>query len=244
MNEQEQFLARNRTVIEQIGGDADLKAITRDWFARVSKLEYSYHFSWLGRPIIQFPQDIIAMQELIWRTRPELIVETGVARGGSLIFYASMLELLGNGSVVGIDIDIRPQNRVEIEKHPMAHRIAMLDGSSIDQAIVDSVRRHADGRGSVLVVLDSMHTHDHVLRELELYSPFVRKGGYLVVFDTIIEDMPTSFSEGRPWGPGNSPKTAVREFLAESARFEVDQEIENKLLISVAPGGYLKCVMD
>lgn len=202
--------------------------------------KYSYNFSWLGRPIIQYPQDLVAMQELIWETKPDLIIETGIAHGGSLIYYASMLELLGgNGQVVGIDIDIRKHNRVEIEKHPMFKRITMIEGSSTEEKIVEEVRRLAEGK-KVLVCLDSNHTHEHVLRELELYAPLVSVRSYCVVFDTIIEDMPAGSFSDRPWDKGKNPKTAVYEFLKNNDHFEIDREIENKLLITVAPDGYLR----
>jgi cephalosporin hydroxylase len=187
------------------------------------------------------------MQEIIWSVKPDLIVETGIAHGGSLIFYASMQELIGgNGRVLGIDIDIREHNRVEIEKHPLAKRISMIQGSSTDEEVVQQVRNFAEGKRSkrVLVVLDSNHTHDHVLRELKLYSSLVKQGSYVVVFDTIIEDMPTDFFPDRPWGKGNNPKTAVWEFLKTDDRFLIDKDIENKLLITVAPDGYLRCVKD
>lgn len=210
--------------------------------------KYSYNFSWLGRPIIQYPQDMIVMQEIIWKVKPDLIIETGIAHGGSLIFSASMLALLEimgeikEGKVLGIDIDIREHNRVEIEKHPMFKRITMIEGSSVDEKIAQQVCDFARNKKQVLVLLDSMHTHDHVFKELELYSPLVTKGSYLVIFDTIIEDMPEDFFPDRPWGKGNNPKTAVWEFLKSNDRFEIDKTIENKLLITVAPDGYLKCI--
>jgi cephalosporin hydroxylase len=210
----------------------------------VSKLKYSYNFTWLGRPIIQFPQDIVALQEIIWRVRPDLIVETGVARGGSLIFYASLLELIGAGQVIGIDIDLRAPNRAEIKQHPMAHRIVLIDGSSVDDQVIAAVREHAHGKKAVLVVLDSNHTHEHVARELALYSPLVTKGSYLVVLDTMVEDMPADFYPDRPWGKGNNPKTAVMEFLRTTDRFVIDEEYNSKLLITVAPDGYLRCIGD
>jgi cephalosporin hydroxylase len=218
---------------------------SKKWIADVSVYKYSYNFSWLGRPIIQFPQDIIAMQEIVWNVKPDLIVETGIAHGGSLIFYASMLELLGNdGQVLGIDIDIREHNRVEIEKHPMFKRITMIEGSSTDNKTVQQVYDFAKDKKHIIVALDSKHTYDHVLKELQLYSLLVTKDSYLVVFDTIIEDMPEDFFPDRPWGKGNNPKTAVWEFLKKTDRFEIDKEIENKLLITVAPNGYLKCIKD
>lgn len=239
MNE---FAKRNKDLISAMNRDKRLGDLSRKWFLESSKFEYSYHFTWLGRPVIQFPQDIVAMQEIIWQTKPDLIIETGIAHGGSLIFYASMLELIaGNGTVLGIDIDIRTHNRVEIEKHPMFKRIQMFEGSSIEDKTIEFVYNAAKGKKSILVVLDSNHTHTHVCKELELYSPLVTKGSYLVVFDTIIDHMPASFSKNRPWGKNNNPKTAVQEFLDSNDRFVVDKELESKLLVTVAPDGYLKC---
>ncbi|PSB00899.1 cephalosporin hydroxylase family protein [Merismopedia glauca] len=223
----------------------NLQLLTQKWFVDSCKQKYSYNFTWMGRPIIQYPQDIVAMQEIIWQIQPDLIVDTGIAHGGSLVFYASMLELIGNnGQVLGIDIDIRSHNRVEIEKHPMYKRISMIEGSSIDEKVAAAVYEFAKGKQRILVTLDSNHTHDHVLRELELYSPLVTKGSYLVVFDTAVEDLPDDFFPDRPWGKGNNPKTAVWEFLKTNERFEIDRSIESKLLITVAPDGYLKCIKD
>lgn len=203
--------------------------------------KYSYNFSWLGRPIIQYPQDMIAMQEIIWDVKPDLIIETGIAHGGSLIYYASLLELIGHGEVLGIDIDIRPHNREAIEAHPMFKRIRMLEGSSIAPEIVEQVRKAAEGQRT-LVVLDSNHTHDHVLAELKVYAPLVSVGSYCVVMDTVVEDMPEDFFPDRPWGKGNNPKTAVWEFLKTHPEFEIDKRVEHKLLITVAPDGYLRRV--
>ena len=156
-----------------------------------------------------------------------------------------MLELLGsNGIVIGIDVDIREHKRIEIEKHPMFKRITMIQGSSIDKGIVKQVYDLAKGKKQILVALDSNHTHSHVLNELQLYSPLVTKGSYLVVFDTVIEDMPEDFFPDRPWGKGNNPKTAVWEFLKRNDRFVFDKDIGNKLLITVASDGYLKCIKD
>jgi cephalosporin hydroxylase len=210
--------------------------------------KYSYNFSWLGRPIIQYPQDMIAMQELIWSIQPDLIIETGIAHGGSLIFSASMLELnaICGGSqdaeVLAVDIDIREHNREAIEAHPMFKRISMIQGSSIDPEIVDRIKIKAAGKQKILVFLDSNHTHDHVLSELEAYAQLTSVGSYCVVFDTLVEDLPADMFGNRPWGPGDNPKTAVREYLKTHSEFEIDRSIQHKLLITVAPDGYLKRV--
>ena len=241
MDDTEEFNERNRAFVTRMAEDERLGELTQEWLTATTRYEYSYHFTWLGRPIIQFPQDIVATQEIIWRVRPDLIVETGIARGGSLIFSASMLQLLGgDGLVVGVDVDIREHNRVEIERHPLAKRIRMIQGSSVDESVVRQVQSYAEGRSTVLVMLDSNHTHDHVLRELQLYARFVTPGSYLIVYDTIVERMPDDMYPNRPWRRGDNPLTAVKEFLAQNADFEVDHEVENKLLITVAPGGYLR----
>jgi len=237
------FQAECKANIEKMAHSQNIQDIVFNWVIATAKFKYSYNFTWLGRPIIQFPQDMIAIQEIIWQVKPDLIIETGIAHGGSLIFYASILELIGGkGEVLGIDIDIREYNKVEIEKHPMFKRITMIEGSSVDENIAKQVYDFASGKQNILVCLDSMHTHDHVLKELKLYSPLVTKGSYLVVFDTVIEDMPEDFFPDRPWGKGNNPKTAVWKFLKTNDCFVVDKEIEDKLLITVAPDGYLQCI--
>lgn len=244
LSDEMEFQQRNEAKIESMRDSERLNQRSREWLFESIPFEYSYHFTWLGRPIIQYPQDMVAIQELIWTHTPDLVVEMGIARGGSLIFSASIQHLLnGNGRVLGIDIDIREHNRKEIENHPMAHRIDMIQGSSIDPAIVAEVLRRAEGK-KCLVLLDSMHTHEHVLAELHAYSPLVRKGGHLVVFDTCIEDFPKGHFKDRPWDKGNSPKTAVREFLRQNERFEIDRALEAKLQITVAPEGYLRCIKD
>ena len=236
---------KNPQAIARMGADKEIQEQARALFMGSVKHRYSYNFSWLGRPIIQYPQDMIAAQEIIWQVQPDLIVETGIAHGGSLIFYASLLELIGGpGRVLGLDIDIREHNRVEIEKHPMFKRISMIQGSSIDREIADQVYAAAKNAKKVLVILDSNHTHEHVLKELELYSPLVKKGSYLIVYDTVVEDLPDEYFNDRPWGKGNNPKTAVWEFLKKNDRFEIDKEVENKLLLTVGPDGYLRCVKD
>ncbi|ABA73259.1 MULTISPECIES: cephalosporin hydroxylase family protein [Pseudomonas] len=241
MNPHEQFREEVKANIEGLQQDKALQTESLDWVGTTAKHKYTYNFSWMGRPIIQFPQDMVAMQEIIWNLRPDIIVETGIAHGGSLVFYASILELIGHGEVLGIDIDIRQHNREAIEAHPMFKRISMIQGSSIDTAIVDQVRERVQGK-KVLVVLDSNHTHEHVLEELRLYAPLVSVGSYCVVMDTVVEDMPQDAFPDRPWGKGDNPKTAVWAYLKESSDFEIDQAIHSKLLITVAPDGYLRRV--
>jgi len=238
-----------REVAERLdanGNNVPLRAAAHEFLAATVEPKYSYNFSWLGRPIIQYPQDIVAMQEILWSVQPDLVVETGIAHGGSLIFSASMLELNAvcggpaDARVVGVDIDIRAHNRKAVEAHPMARRITMLEGSSIAPEIVGQVRALAAGRKTVLVCLDSNHTHAHVLAELEAYASLTTPGSYCVVFDTLVDDMPKSFYPDRPWGPGDNPKSAVRAFLASHPEFEPDRSIDHKLLVSVAPEGYLR----
>ena len=244
-----EFKAFRQEGIEEVrrqGEDVELRETSSKWFGSANAKKYSYHFDWLGRPIIQYPQDIIAMQELIWTVQPDLIIETGIAHGGSLIFLASMLELNAacggptDAEVLGIDIDIRAHNREAIEAHPMFKRITMIQGSSVAPEVVEQVRVRAGRSGRVMVSLDSNHTHDHVMKELQAYAPLTSVGSYCVVFDTVIEDMPADAFADRPWGPGDNPKTAVREYLRAHPEFEIDKRIDHKLLISVAPDGYLR----
>jgi cephalosporin hydroxylase len=241
MNPIEKFNKEKIENIENQGKDVNALKLAGDLLLKLNNLKYSYNFTWMGRPIIQYPQDIIAMQEIIWEVQPDLIIETGVAHGGSIIFSASMLELIGNdGQVIGIDIDIRAHNRTEIEQHKLFKRITLLEGSSTDKTIVEKVYKIAKNKNKIMVILDSNHTHDHVLQELNLYANLTTVGSYCLVFDTIIEDMPDGSFPDRPWGKGNNPKTAVWEFLKANDNFEIDKTIENKLLITVAPSGYLK----
>lgn len=235
-----QFLDDREHRIDSYKTNKSLKEAAVRFNEESNKAQYSYNFSWMGRPIIQYPQDMIAMQEILWQLQPDVIIETGIAHGGSLIYYASILELIGKGEIVGIDIEIRKHNRQEIEKHPMFKRIKMIEGSSVSMDTVEQVRKLVEGKQKVLVSLDSNHTHEHVLEELKLYSPFVTLDSYIVVFDTIVEDMPDDYLPGRAWARGNNPKTAVWEFLKNNPHFETDHSIDNKLLISVAPEGYLK----
>jgi cephalosporin hydroxylase len=256
MNPYEQFQEEVRQNIENLGRDQDLQALSRIWVREVSPHKWAYNFTWLGRPAIQFPNDAWAMQELIWAIRPDLIIETGIAHGGSLVFNASMLALLdmddaivagtsfdprsSKRKVLGLDIDIRAHSRAAIEAHPMASRIQMIQGSSIDPGVVQQVCEVAAGSQRILVCLDSNHTHDHVLAELDSYAPLVSKDSYCIVFDTLIEDMPANMFPDRPWGPGNNPKTAIWEYLKTHPEFEIDKAMQDKLQITVAPDGFLK----
>lgn len=254
--------------IAKYSADSAWLTDSKKWLIRAFEQKFMYNFSWMGRPIIQLPNDVVAMQELIWNVKPDLIIETGIAHGGSLIMSASMLAMIdmceaiasnsninpkfSKRKVLGLDIDIRSHNREAIEVHPMASRISMIQGSSITPNIIDQVHEFAKNYQRVLICLDSNHTHDHVLEELRAYAPLTSKGSYCVVFDTIVEDMPKDLFTDRPWNPGNNPKTALHQYLADiqehpikasdgcSLKFEIDHNIDNKLLISVAPSGFLK----
>lgn len=257
MNENERFQSEVRANIDALGRDTDVQALSRIWVREIARHKYAYNFTWMGRPAIQFPNDPWALQEIIWITRPDLIIEAGVAHGGSIIFSASMLAMLdlcdaiesgtasinpaqSNRKVLGLDIDIRAHNRAAIENHPMSSRIQLIQGSSVSPAVVEQVREIASGYRRVLVCLDSNHTHEHVLGELEAYAPLVSPGSYCIVYDTLVEDMPEDSFPDRPWRKGNSPKSAVFEYLKSHPEFEIDKSIDHKLQISVAPDGYLK----
>jgi cephalosporin hydroxylase len=258
MDEEQKFRIECAEEIEKQGANEKLQSITREWMDESIKTKYSYHFEWLGCPIIQYPQDIVGTQQLLWNVKPDLIIETGIARGGSLVFYASMLELIAQcggpaaASVLGVDIDIRPHNKKALINHPMSKRIEMIEGSSVDRKIFEQVRTKALDKKRILVCLDSNHTHDHVLEELKLYSPLVTIDSYIIVFDTVVEGMSNNLFKDRPWSKGNNPQTAVFEFLEDLKRekvngldglplkFKSDKKIDNQLLISVAPNGYLR----
>jgi cephalosporin hydroxylase len=258
MNPIEQFKQEVQDNIKSLSGDQALQSLSREWTRDVARHKWSYNFHWMGRPAIQFPNDAWAMQELIWDVKPDLIIEAGIAHGGSLVCYASMLALLdlaeavesgglmdpckAKRKVLGLDIDIRSHNREAIEQHSMRPWIQMIQGSSIAPDVVAQVHEIAKRYKRILVSLDSNHTHDHVLAELQAYAPLVTLGSYCAVFDTIVEDMPIHLSSDRPWGPGNNPKTAVWEYLKTHPEFQIDADIHHKLLITVAPDGYLKRV--
>tara|TARA_B100000795_G_C22800711_1_gene441758 strand:- start:273 stop:1052 length:780 start_codon:yes stop_codon:yes gene_type:complete len=242
--------------LEGLSKDTELHSLTKNFITKAAAHQYSYNFTWLGRPAIQFPTDAWAMQEIIWKVKPDLIIETGIAHGGSILYYASLMsqldlcEAIESNSVfdpkksmrkvLGIDIDIRDHNRDAIEGHPMSSYIEMIEGSSIEQEVIAKVKDIASSYSKVMVIFDSNHTHEHVLKELEAYALLASVESYCVVFDTLIEDMPSDMFPDRPWGVGNNPKTAVWEFLKNHDNFEIDKNIQNKLLITVAPDGFLK----
>lgn len=251
-----QFEEDSRKRVEAYGDDQVFQALSRDWLEASMRRQYVYNFHCMGRPIIQYPQDMVALQDLIWRVRPDLIIETGIAHGGSLVLSASMLAMLdmtdaiaagavmdprvSKRKVLGIDIDIRPHNRAAIESHPMASRIEMIEGSSVAPSVVEQVRHAAEQYQRVMVLLDSMHTHEHVLAELEAYAPLVSVGSYCVVFDTFVEDMPKQFFADRPWDVANNPKTATWQYLNAHPEFAIDASIPKRLMVTVAPDGFLK----
>jgi cephalosporin hydroxylase len=256
MDPVQQFHVERQERLAAYANDANFGALSQQWLQESMRRMYVYNFDWLGRPIIQYPQDIVAVQQLVWEVRPDLIIETGIAHGGSLILSASMLALLDlcdaieTGTtldptrsarrVVGVDVDIRPHNRAAIESHPLSRGIVMIEGSSVAAQTIDEVRSTAAGFQRVLVLLDSMHTHDHVLGELNAYAPLVTPGSYCVVFDTFVEDMPASFFADRPWDVGDNPKTATLAWLATHPEFEIDHDYQRRLQITVAPSGFLR----
>lgn len=240
----QQFQKERSDDISNMANDASLKKASLDWMIASDKYKYSYNYTWLGRPIIKYPSDIVATQEIIWSVKPDLIIETGIAHGGSLMLSASMLEIIGeNGLVLGIDIDIREHNLKEIVNHPMSKRIRMIEGSSVSEETIAQVRQIAEGRKKIMVFLDSLHSHAHVAAELELYAPLVTVGSYMVLPDTFIEYFPKGYySKDRPWDVGDNPMTALREFLAKDDHFEIDRKLCDKLMITEAFDGYLKKV--
>ena len=226
----------------------ELRKAAKDFMLQSVGVRYSFNFSWMGRPIIQYPQDLVAVQEIIWDVKPNLIIETGVAHGGSAVFFASLLELNAqcggpkDAEVWCVEIDLRSHNREALAAHPMYPRLRIFDGSSVDEKVSSVIAEKAATCQRVMVILDSNHTHEHVLGELNLYAPLVSVGSYCVVFDTVIEDLDGVEFVDRPWGKGDNPKTAVAEFMKTNSNFVVDYAIDEKLLISAAPGGYLKRV--
>ena len=241
MDDSKKFFAESRKNIKLMNKDDNLKKLSWKWFVKTFKYKYPYNFTWLGLPVIQYPHDLVLLQEIIWNLKPRIIVETGVARGGSLIFYASMINLLNNkGKVIGIDIDIRKHNRDLIEKHFLSDKIEMIESSSVKQDTFNKVKSLSKDYRNILVMLDSNHTESHVLKELNLYSSLISKNSYCIVFDTIVEKMDSEFSKNRPWNKKNSPQSAIQKFLKKNDEFIVDKTIDKKIILSMAPGGFLK----
>lgn len=247
----EQFEDERRMRVQGYEGDKLLRDLSLKWLEQTMQRGYTYNFSWMGRPIIQYPSDMAGLQELVWDIKPDLIVETGIAHGGSLILSASLLALLDlkdgkyenkNRKVLGVDIDIRAHNRTQIEAHPLSYMIEMIQGSSVEQSTIDQVKAVAAKHKTILVCLDSMHTHDHVLKELEAYAPLASVGSYCIVYDSFVEDMPPGFFKDRPWDQGNNPKTAIFEWLKGRSDFVIDKSVQNKLQVTSAPDGFLKRV--
>jgi cephalosporin hydroxylase len=258
MDPVKQFAAEREERLAAYAEDAGFRGLSRDFLEASMRKKYVYNFDWLGRPIIQYPQDMWAVQELIWTVKPDLVIETGIAHGGSLILSASILAMLdyceamekgtpldprqSARKVIGIDIDIRPHNRAALDAHPLRPLLTLVEGSSIAPETVETVRAAAQGHRRVMVFLDSMHTHAHVLAELEAYAPLVSRDSYCVVFDSFVEDMPADLFPDRPWAPGDNPKTALREYLSRHPEFAIDKSIEGKLMVSVCADGFLKRV--
>ncbi|MEO6212470.1 MAG: CmcI family methyltransferase [Vicinamibacterales bacterium] len=242
-----------RLIVEEEGGGAEMDLYSPEAFAALSRQwvrvgwsqRYSYQFTWLGRPVIQLPEDLIRTQEAIWRTQPDVIVETGVAHGGSLVFYASLCELMGKGRVVGVDIEIRAHNRADIEAHPLASRISLIEGSSIDPAIVDRVKASIPPGSRVMVLLDSNHTKAHVQAELEAYAPLVTDGSYIVATDGIMCDL-HEVPGGRPEWAWDHATAAAAEFCAANPEFVLEgpphtfQEGAIREPVTYWPGGWLR----
>jgi cephalosporin hydroxylase len=223
--------------------DQELWRDALDVLVRADHYRWIHQTNWLGEPALNLPQDMFALQEIIFKTRPQFIIELGVAWGGSLLFYSTLMEVLGGERIIGVDIYIPEDLRERLSSHGnLSKRLTLINGSSIEQDTQRQVKSIVGDCREVMVVLDSYHTHDHVLKELHLYSSFVGKGSYLICGDTVVEDIPEQEHRSRPWGPGNNPKTALRQFLQENDRFEVDDYYDQKLLFTCSPGGYLKAI--
>ena len=235
------FIQEHDERIKSFASDDEFIRVSKLWRSMALERKYMNNFSWLGRPSIQFPGDVMAVQELISAIRPTLVIETGIAHGGSLILSASLMKMNNiNGRVIGVDIDIRDHNRTAITNHSCSDIITLYQGSSVDPTIVSAIRDSISTTDTVMVFLDSNHTHEHVLAELNAYAGLVSKGSYLVVFDTHVEDMPDSFTwSDRPWGKGNNPKTAVHQWLPDNPSFIIDKDLEHKILLTSAPDGFL-----
>jgi cephalosporin hydroxylase len=242
-----------RLTVEESGGHKEMGLYTPEAFAAISRQwvrvgwaqKYSYAFTWLGRPVIQLPEDLLRVQEVIWRVKPDVIVETGVAHGGSLIFYASLCEVMRHGEVVGVDIEIRQHNRAAIESHPLASRITLVEGSSVDPAVLARVRERIPAGSRVLVLLDSNHAKAHVRAELEAYAPLVSPGSYVVATDGIMGDLSDVPGGSAEW-VWDHATAAAAEFAAEHPEFVLEdpprlfQEGSIDALVTYWPGAWLR----
>ena len=239
----EEFLRINEQAASQMSQDAQLQTKALEVLVEADHHRWIHQSSWMGEPLLNLPQDMFAIQDIIWRTRPDFVIEVGVAWGGGMLFEATLLEILGGQKVIGVDIFIPPDLRKRLENHgKLSDRLILIEGSSTSEETLEKIRDILAGSRKVLVILDSYHTHEHVLKELRAYAPFVGKGQYLICGDTVVEKIPEQTHRTRPWGPGNNPATAVKEFLLESSRFIVDGKIDQRLLMSCHPGGYLQAV--
>ena len=220
-----------------------MRDINIEWLSRAAEFDHLFNMRWMGERFFHLPGDMQAIQDIVWRTRPECIVQTGVAAGGGILFSASMLELLGeDGKVVAIEPRLRDTVKQTLQSHRLASRIVLLEGESCEENTLAQVRQHIQACQSVIVVLDLTHTHQHVLRELQCYAPLATPGNYVVVMDTIMEYLPEPMFAGKPYGKGNNPATAVSEFLADNIGFQVDEEVEDRVIMTLSPGGFLKRV--
>jgi cephalosporin hydroxylase len=245
IDDREQYLENRKNKSFSLGLDKKIFQQSKDLIYDLDQYDYSYLWTWMGIPIIQLPADIMATQEVIWKTKPDIIIETGVARGGSVLFMASILEMMGNGQVIGVDIDIRKHNRESIESHPMSKRVTLIEGGSVDESILKQVRANIPDGARVMVVLDSDHSRDHVLEECRAYGPMVTKDCYMVVADTLVghlDEKEAPQNRSQVWFKGNDPLTALQDYMLESDRFEIDLEINGKLVLSSSPGGYAHCI--
>lgn len=242
MFDRKEFDERKRTSVTSMANDKELQALALDLVIKSNIHDYGYQWTWLGQPIIQLPPDVMATQEIIWERKPDVIIETGIAWGGSIVFYASLLQLIGKGEVIAVDLNLYDHISAEVMGYPFSNRISLYKGSSTDPAVFDKIKSHIKPGQSVMVLLDSNHSHAHVLDELRLYAPLVTKGQFLVVSDTIIEDLPPPPHRQRHWGPGDSPKSALDLYMKETDRFVEDEIVNGKLLTTFTPHGYVRCV--
>ena len=242
MFDRKSFEEEKSTEIKNAKADPELLKKARDFLVQSDKHKYGYYWTWLGLPIIQMPEDIVLTQEILWETKPDFVIEAGVAWGGSLAMYAAFQEIQGYGHVFGIDVTIPQHNREAIMSTPVSNRITLIEASSSDPATFEAVSAQIPKGSNILLVLDSNHTHEHVLAELKLWSPLLQNGNYIIVSDTVVEVIPEQTHRPRPWGPGNNPMTGMQEFMNENDRFTSENSYSDRAFASFNPSGYLKCM--